>query len=225
MKIQYIFVHHTASSRVTNPDQWEATNRDHQKKWNFKGSLGFYVGYNYEISATGVVRQSRKDGEVTAAQYQQNMNNGQAIAICLDGNFEIEQPTFAQLNALKKLVEEKVKAYGIPVENVRPHRSISATACPGKFFPSTGLYDFLMKQPAGEAPNPADQIPDWPDAKPAVDAAIKAGIIANTSGLMNPLSISGLETILSKAKVLEKKEGSITLIRLLIALYRGGLIK
>ena len=129
----YIFIHHTASSRKTNPDQWKATDAYHKLKGWGGG------GYNYEIAANGSLHQFREDGTETAAQYQKNMNDGRAISICLDGFFDTEQnelPTPEQMAAVKKLVEEKMLKYKIPKENILPHRNVAPKTCPGSAIPN-----------------------------------------------------------------------------------------
>jgi len=128
MKIEVLMIHHSGISYDKNPNQFEANNRYH-KKWNFKSSLGFYLGYNYEISKDGITRQARRDGERTAACYQQGMNNGKAIHICLDGNFSIEYPTREQEIALTKLLKELQLKY--PEAKIIHHRDIKTTSCPG----------------------------------------------------------------------------------------------
>lgn len=131
MKPSYIMVHHSAVSYTRNPDQFKANNDYHKALWNFKSSLGFFLGYNYEISKIGKLRQARKDGEQTAACYQKNMNNGQCLHVCLDGNFDIEKPTPAQIYALRDFIKSKCKEYGIPAKNIVFHRNYAKKTCPG----------------------------------------------------------------------------------------------
>lgn len=102
-------IHHSAVSHDRNPDQFDANNKYHKAQWNFKSSLGFYLGYNYEIARSGLKRQARQDGERTAACYQNNMNSGQCIHVCLDGNFDIEKPEPEQIYALRDLLRALVK--------------------------------------------------------------------------------------------------------------------
>lgn len=127
-----IVIHHSAVSWQTNPDQFLANNSYHKKKWHFKSSLGFYLGYNYEINRDGFVRQARANGEPTAACWQKGMNDGRAIHICLDGNFEIERPAPQEIYALRDLLKLLRGRYPIPKENIFFHRQFSNTACPGR---------------------------------------------------------------------------------------------
>ena len=131
MKPIYICLHHTAVSYDKNPDQFDANNNYHKKLWNFKSSLGFYLGYNYEISKTGILRKARQDGETTAACYQSGMNSGKCIHISLDGNFDQEKPEPEQIFRLRDLLKELVKKYDIKKENIVFHRDYATKTCPG----------------------------------------------------------------------------------------------
>lgn len=139
----YIMLHHTAVSIKKNPDQFLATNRYHKQKWGIKSMLGFYGGYHYEISAQGMVRQTRKEGERAVACWQRGMNDGRCIHICLDGNFDEEQPLPAQVFALRDLLRKICKTYAIPKKNVLFHSDFAKKTCPGKKFSRTFVISLL----------------------------------------------------------------------------------
>jgi len=133
MKIpKSIMIHHTAVSYKKNPDQFTANNRYHKNKWNFKSTLGFYLGYNYEINRDGYIRNARADGERTAACKENNLNDGRCIHIALDGNFEIERPAPHEIYALRDLLRTLASRYNIKRENIYFHKQFSKTKCPGK---------------------------------------------------------------------------------------------
>jgi len=140
----YLTLHHSAVSHDKNPDQFLANNAYHEAQWNMKSSLGFYLGYTYEISRSGKVLQARADGEATAAVTQSWalygvlprftgwMNDGRAIHICLDGNFDIEKPEPAQIYALRDLLKKLASKYKIPPGNLYLHRNFTnQKSCPG----------------------------------------------------------------------------------------------
>ncbi len=131
MKPLYIMIHHTAVSYDRNKDQFKANDNYHKAQWNFKSSMGFYLGYNYEIAKNGKLRQARKDGETTAACYQFNMNDGRCVHIALDGNFDIEKPMPEQIYKLRDEVKRLVKLYGIKKEHIIFHRDYANKTCPG----------------------------------------------------------------------------------------------
>ncbi|MDA3839891.1 MAG: peptidoglycan recognition family protein [Patescibacteria group bacterium] len=131
-KPKYIMIHHSAVSYNKNSDQFEANNRVHKGRWGLVSSLGYYLGYNYEIAKNGRIRQARKDGEKTVACYQGDMNSGQCIHICLDGNFDIEKPASTQVFALRDLLKKLVQQYQINKNNIIFHRDFASKSCPGK---------------------------------------------------------------------------------------------
>lgn len=146
--IKYIFVHHTAVSYDANPNQFEQTNAYHRDDRQFPiSSMGFYVGYNYEIAKDGTVRQARKDGEETAAVKGYNFCS---ISICLDGNFDIELPTPMQVMALKSLLKQKAAQYSVPLENILPHRHFASKSCYG-----SRLADNWAQSLVGSIPSPS----------------------------------------------------------------------
>ena len=128
-KVLWIFVHHTAVSYNKNPDQWEATNAYHKQVFNMKSSLGFYVGYNYEISKAGIVRKAREEGEETAAVKGYNKNS---VSICLDGDFDQEIPSTGQKEALTKLLREVMARHNVSASKIVPHRTFANKTCYGK---------------------------------------------------------------------------------------------
>lgn len=207
-KPQYIFIHHTAVSWEKNPKQWPATNAYHKSKGWGGG------GYNYEIAADGSVHQFRADGAVTAAQYQQNMNDGRAISICLDGNFDIEDPTPEQMKRVKEMILEKMKLYGIPKEHVYPHRRVAAKTCPGDRIPND-VYTYFCEEQKKE-------ISDW--AKEAAEKAAKKGIISNWNNPQEVLTNEKLKIVLFKLGLVKEPEGQVTLEQFAVALDRAGLL-
>jgi len=125
-------IHHSAVSYTKNADQFVANNSYHKEQWNLKSTLGYYLGYNYEIAKSGLKKQARQDGEQTVACYQNNMNSGQCIHICLDGNFDVEKPAPPQIFALRDLLKILVKKYGINKNNIVFHSQFAPKSCPGK---------------------------------------------------------------------------------------------
>lgn len=128
---RYIIVHHTVSGRDTTEiediDSWH-------KARNFPlSSLGHYTGYHYVIFGSGLVIHTRRDSETGYHCGASNMNT-QSIGVCLTGNFEEEQPSTAQLEALKSILDQNCAGYGISRDRVLGHQEVkySATACPGK---------------------------------------------------------------------------------------------
>jgi len=125
-KLDFIILHHTATDRDTTT--FTAVNDFHRQQWAFKSKLGFYIGYQYFITANGRVYQGREDLEEGAHTKGHNQNT---IGICLTGDFDTEYPTHEQLVSLNKLLDTLQDKYDIDVANIRGHRNFTQKTCPG----------------------------------------------------------------------------------------------
>lgn len=149
-KPQYLIVHHTGGTDAdpradTSNQKFEVVDDWHRQKWNFKSSLGHYIGYQYFIDKTGKVTQGRADTEEGAHTIGKNNSS---IGICLAGNFDVTKPTQAQIDALKALLKEKMAQFNIPLANVVPHRTFAVKTCYGSLLSDSWARDLLNEAPA-----------------------------------------------------------------------------
>lgn len=131
---EMIIVHHTGGVDSdplfdTSNQTFEVVNQYHKEKWNFKSSLGYYLGYHYFIDKAGKITQARADSDEGAHCIGHNLTS---IGICLAGNFDITMPTTAQIESLKWLLNDKMETYGITPDKIYPHRTYSQKSCYGK---------------------------------------------------------------------------------------------
>ena len=129
MKPTSIIVHHELGNQG-----FQGVNEYHRQLWNFKSSLGYFCGYQYYIDKTGKVWQARKDDEEGAHTIGRNNDS---IAICLQGNLDVERPTPVQLIALKNLILKKMTEWIIRPNQVFGHRMYANKSCPGRLFPES----------------------------------------------------------------------------------------
>jgi hypothetical protein len=130
----YLIIHHTGGVDTdpladTSEQSFSVVNEYHRQKWNFRSSLGYYIGYHYYIDKSGKVTQGRKDTDEGAHTIGMNL---QSIGCCMAGNFDVTKPTEAQCEALKSLIANKMQEYGISIECVVPHRHFANKTCYGK---------------------------------------------------------------------------------------------
>lgn len=130
---KYLIVHHTGGSDAnplldTSNHTFEQVNEYHRVKWNFRSSLGYYLGYQYFIDKHGRLTQARADTEPGAHTIGANNSS---IGICLAGNFDATMPTDAQFRVLQGLLKGKMRQFGITVENIVPHRRFQPKTCYG----------------------------------------------------------------------------------------------
>ena len=132
---QHIVIHHTATSRGSVESIHEA----HLKRKDRNGNHWLGIGYHFVIgNGNGM-----QDGSIEPTfRWRQQMHgahagvgnyNRKGIGVVLVGNFEKQQPTTAQLTAVKRLVRTLKTAYRIDSNNIIGHSDIKATACPGKY--------------------------------------------------------------------------------------------
>lgn len=122
--VQYIIIHHPAAITATPEQihQWHLNN----------GWSG--AGYNEYIRKDGSVHIMR--GEHVGAHCADSNRNYNPISygICCEGDYnkEKEMPK-TQYNALIKRIRYAQQRY--KNANVVPHKQLTATTCPGKYFP------------------------------------------------------------------------------------------
>lgn len=123
-----IVIHHTAS-----PDMSAAEiHREHQ-------NIGWSgIGYHYVVHPSGEIERGRPRQMIGA---HAEGYNSHTIGIALTGNFENEQPTAAQIEAVSDLLSDLCSIYDLTptADTVVGHRDLNATACPGQ-----NLYDILQ---------------------------------------------------------------------------------
>lgn len=95
------------------------------------------IGYHYVVRKDGTVEQGRPHWTIGAHAYGENWHT---IGIHVCGNFEIAEPTDAQIESLAMLIATICSDYGLPIDkdHVVAHRDLMPTACCG-----TNLYDKL----------------------------------------------------------------------------------
>ena len=123
-KTELIVVHHAAMPLTT-------TREDIQDLHLTNGWAG--IGYHKLVFADGKMAEGRPENVVGAHALGVNQRS---LGIVLVGDFSKERPPLAQLQGAAALTRELMKKYHISLENVKPHRAVTAgTDCPGAAFP------------------------------------------------------------------------------------------
>lgn len=90
------------------------------------------------------------DGEIEVGwrwRNQAEANRRQDIQICLVGDFNKQEVSYAQFNSLLQLLRVLKRQYSIPVSRIRTHKYIPGriTECPGRHFPLSRIIAELRK--------------------------------------------------------------------------------
>lgn len=175
--ITSISVHHDAMSR---PHDYNSVDRYRTEAAEHYNRLGPGLQYHYKIDNVGQIFKIRP--WTTWLYVVGSAENPSCLAICLDGNFENQQPTREQLEALYQLIQELCEnhpEFPATWPDVRPHQSYSATACCGahlrdRIYAITdkgsavaellnqGDYDWLELQPSPASTPAPVQLPTPP---------------------------------------------------------------
>jgi hypothetical protein len=87
------------------------------------------IGYHYAIDPSGQVWQGRPLGLQGAHVANQNQGN---LGIVMLGNFERSKPTDRAIESLDRLIASEMRRYRVSLSEVRTHREMASTACPGR---------------------------------------------------------------------------------------------
>ena len=116
-----LILHHEAASSAT-------VEEIHNYHIQHNGWSG--IGYHLYVRKDGSVYRGRPIDKIGGHTLNYN---SKSIGICCEGNFEVEQMSDKQYNALREAVAYVQSVY--PGISIRGHRELNATACPGKYFP------------------------------------------------------------------------------------------
>lgn len=118
-----IVIHHTGNDEDDNLSA-KRINEIHQ------GNGWACIGYHYVIRKNGTIEIGRPHWTVGAHAYGENYHT---IGIHLCGNFNLADPTPAQIESAAMLLANVCTDYGLSIDNqhIVGHRDLMSTACPG----------------------------------------------------------------------------------------------
>jgi N-acetyl-anhydromuramyl-L-alanine amidase AmpD len=119
-KTEMIVLHHAAAKSCTAQQihQWHLNQ-------NWSG-----IGYHFFINRSGQIFRGRP--EDTIGSHTKGYNS-KSIGICFEGDYMTQEMPKVQLEAGKELIAYLKDKYKIT--NVKGHRDLMATSCPGSKFP------------------------------------------------------------------------------------------
>ncbi|MEM1027438.1 MAG: peptidoglycan recognition family protein [Planctomycetota bacterium] len=128
--VKKITIHHEGWTPVTFTSATAAYDRIENIRQIHVRDRGWAdIGYHYIIDRAGRVIEGRP------IQYQGahvSENNPHNLGILVLGNFEKQKPSNAQVQMLGKFTKQMMTAHNVPASQVRTHREINPTQCPGR---------------------------------------------------------------------------------------------
>jgi hypothetical protein len=120
-------IHHAGDQAgVTGPSQFRGW-----QNWHMSGQGWPDIAYHVLIGVDGTVYEGRDPayrGD-TGTSY----NTTGHLLVVVEGNFETEHPTGAQLDSLVEVLAWAAERYDVSPSTIAGHRDYAATSCPGRY--------------------------------------------------------------------------------------------
>lgn len=134
--IDTLVIHHDGAVR---PFRYDSLKR-YIGEANYHINKGWgHISYHYIIDNIGDIYQCLDENEVAYNCGNLSINR-KSIAVKIDGNMEVQKPTWLQVNAYKQLmIYLTTQRPDLPIllrGSVKGHYQIKNTACPGRNFKS-----------------------------------------------------------------------------------------
>jgi hypothetical protein len=129
--VNRITLHHTGMRVVSFDDFSSSTDYIDMIRASHAGKGWADIGYHYIIDRAGRVYEGRSVNYQGAHVGKENNPHNLGI-MCL-GNFELQQPSDAQLRALAQTVSHLRRRHKVAANRIYTHRELTPTVCPGKF--------------------------------------------------------------------------------------------
>ena len=120
--VTMVVIHHSAGAPTGTARQFAAYHAAQGGK-NWPG-----IGYHFVVKPGRIVYA----GDILTIRYHSGPGNLHGIGICCPGNFEREKPSAELLATLRLLIARLSEHVGHALE-VKAHRDLMSTACPGRF--------------------------------------------------------------------------------------------
>jgi hypothetical protein len=129
-RITSITLHHEGSSKPLRPEDDPVAGLRALQSWGERDRNWWDVPYHYLIDLDGHVYEGRDwhyMGE-TNTTYDPSGH----LLISILGNYNLQEPTPAQLDAIADVMAWAVKSFDVPLDSIKGHYNYAETDCPGK---------------------------------------------------------------------------------------------
>jgi hypothetical protein len=129
-RITSITLHHEGSPKPLRPEDDPVAGLRALQSWGERDRNWWDVPYHYLIDLEGHVYEGRDwhyMGE-TNTTYDPSGH----LLISILGNYNLQEPTRAQLDAIADVMAWAVKKFDVPLDSIRGHYQYAETNCPGR---------------------------------------------------------------------------------------------
>ena len=129
-RITHVTLHHTGSAEPLRPEEDPVAKLRGLQSWGAAERNWWDVPYHYLLDLDGRIyagRDWRFMGETNTTY-----DPGGHFLISVIGNYERQEATPAQLNAIADLMAWAIKEFDLPLERIGGHYDYATTNCPGQ---------------------------------------------------------------------------------------------
>ena len=146
-RITHVTLHHTGDAQPLRPEDDPAAKLRALQSWGARDRNWWDVPYHYLLDLKGTIYEGRDFhfmGETNTAY-----DPGGHFLISIIGNYEQQEATPAQLNAIADMMAWALNEFDLPLDRIGGHYNYATTGCPGKNLRKY-LEDGSLKRMVGE---------------------------------------------------------------------------
>lgn len=128
--ITHVTLHHTGDSKPLLPGDSPVTRLRGLQSWGASDRNWWDVPYHFLLGLDGDIYEGRDYhfmGETNTAY-----DPGGHFLISVIGNYEVQEPTPQQLNAIADMMAWALDQFDLPLDRIGGHYNYADTGCPGK---------------------------------------------------------------------------------------------
>jgi hypothetical protein len=128
--ITHVTLHHTGDAQPLRPEDDPVQRLRNLQSWGARDRNWWDLPYHFLMDLNGTIYEGRDYhfmGETNTAY-----NPGGHFLISIIGNYERQEPTQAQLNAIADMMAWALREHHLPLDRIGGHYNYATTGCPGK---------------------------------------------------------------------------------------------
>jgi hypothetical protein len=146
-QIKYVTLHHIGSPQPLMPGEDPKEKLRNLQTWGARDRNWWDLPYHFLIDLEGRVYEGRDYHFMGETNTTYNPEGHFLISII--GNYDKQEPTQAQLNAIADMMAWAISRYDLPLDRIGGHYNYAETGCPGKELRKY-LEDGTFKRMVGE---------------------------------------------------------------------------
>lgn len=128
--ITHVTLHHTGDSRPLLPGDDPVQRLRNLQSWGASDRNWWDVPYHFLMDLNGTIYEGRDFHYM--GETNTSYDPGGHFLISIIGNYERQEPTQAQLNAIADMMAWALYEFHLPIDRIGGHYNYAQTGCPGK---------------------------------------------------------------------------------------------